>query len=87
MLFVRQLQVQSDDSWGSPDCSEYKNKYGLPSHNLRRYGITALINEGVFPYSICDVLRHKIPGMTEVKMMDNRPKTEDIIKAKEIISK
>jgi hypothetical protein len=48
---------------GSHHCSEYKNKYGLPSHDLRRFGITALINEGVSPYRIWDVVRHKIPGM------------------------
>ena len=87
MLFVKKLQVQSYDSRGSHDCSEYKNKYSLLSHDLRRYGITALINEGVFPYSICDLLRHKISGMSEVKMMHNRPTTEDIIKSMEIIAK
>jgi len=78
---------ENDDSWGSHHCSEYKNKYGLPSHDLRRFGITALINEGVSPYRIWDVVRHKIPGMSEVKMMYNRPTTEDLIEAMEVIAK
>ena len=64
-----------------------KNKYGLPSHDLRRFGITALINEGVSPYRIWDVVRHKIPGMSEVTMMYNRPTTEDLIEAMEVIAK
>ena len=71
---------ENDDSWGSHHCSEYKNKYGLPSHDLRRFGITALINEGVSPYRIWNVVRHKIPGMSEVTMMHNRPTTEDLLK-------
>ena len=78
---------ENDDSWGSHHCSEYKSKYGLPSHDLRRFGITALINEGVSPYRIWDVVRHKIPGMSEVTMMYNRPTTEDLIEAMEIIAK
>ena len=78
---------ENDDSWGSHHCSEYKNKYGLPSHDLRRFGITALINEGVSPYRIWDVVRHKIPGMSEVTMMYNRPTTEDLIEAMEVIAK
>ena len=63
------------------------NKYGLPSHDLRRFGITALINEGVSPYRIWNVVRHKIPGMSEVTMMYNRPTIEDLIEAMEIIAK
>tara|TARA_S200000501_G_scaffold321844_1_gene317505 strand:- start:521 stop:745 length:225 start_codon:yes stop_codon:yes gene_type:complete len=52
------------------------NKYGLTSHYIRRDGITALINEGVSPpFSIWDVIRHKIPGMSEIKMMYNRTTT------------
>ena len=78
---------ENDDSWGSHHCSEYKSKYGLPSHDLRRFGITAIINEGVSPYRIWDVVRHKIPGMSEVTMMYNRPTTEDLIEAIEIIAK
>ena len=77
----------SDDSWGHHHCNEFKNKYGLPSHDLRRFGITALINEGVSPYRIWDVVRHKIPGMSEVTMMYNRPTTEDLIEAMEVIAK
>ena len=77
----------SDDSWGHHHCNEFKNKYGLPSHDLRRFGITALINEGVSPYRIWDVVRHKIPGMSEVTMMYNRPTTKDLIKAMEVIAK
>ena len=80
MLFVKQLHLQSEDSWGSHDCSEYKNKYDLPSHDLRRYEITALINEGVFPYSICDVLRHKILGMSELKMMHKDQHRKTLLK-------
>ena len=64
-----------------------KNKYGLPSHDLRRFGITALINEGVTPYRIWDIVRHKIPGMSEVTMMYNRPTTQDLIEAMEVIAK
>ena len=64
-----------------------KNKYGLPSYYVRRFGITALINEGVSPYRIWDVVRHKIPGMPEVTIMYNRPRTEDLIEAIEIIAK
>ena len=33
----------SDDSWGHYHCNEFKNKYGLPSNDLRRFGIAALI--------------------------------------------
>ena len=77
----------SDDSWGHHHCNEFKNKYGLPSHDLRRFGITALINEGVSPYRIWDVERHKIPGMSEVTMMYNRPRTKDLIEAMEVIAK
>ena len=77
----------SDDSWGHHHCNEFKNKYGLPSHDLRRFGITALINEGVSPYRIWDVVRHKIPGMSEVTMMYNRPTTQDLIEAMEVIAK
>ena len=77
----------SDDSWGHHHCNEFRKKYGLPSHDLRRFGITALINEGVSPYRIWDVVRHKIPGMSEVTMMYNRPTTEDLIEAMEIIAK
>ncbi len=44
---------ENDDSWGSHHCSEYKNKYGLPSYDLRRFGIAALLNEGVSPYRVC----------------------------------
>ena len=43
---------ENDDSWCYHHCSEYKNKYGLPSHDLSRFGITALINESVSPYRI-----------------------------------
>ena len=78
---------ENDDSWGSHHCSEYKNKYGLPSHDLRRFGITALINEGVSPYRIWDVVRHKIPGMSEVTMMYNRPTINDLIEVMEVIAK
>ena len=41
------LIKNSDDSWEHPHCNEFKNKYGLPSHDLRRFVITALINECV----------------------------------------
>ena len=56
-------------------------------HHLRRFGITALINEGVSPYRIWDVVRHKIAGMSEVIMIYNRPTTEDLIEAMEVIAK
>ena len=56
-------------------------------HDLRRFGITALINEGVSPYKIWDVVRHKIQGMSEVIMMYNRPMTADLIVAMEVIAK
>ena len=56
-------------------------------HDLRRFGITALIYEGVSPYKIWDAVRHKIPGMSEVIMMHNRPTTEDLIEAMEVIAK
>ena len=51
------------------------------------FGITALINEGVSPYRIWDVVRHKIPGMSEVTMMYNRPTTKDLIEAMEVIAR
>ena len=57
------------------------------SHHLRRFRITALINESVSPYRIWDVVRHKIPGMSEVTMMYNKPTTEDLIEAMGIIAK
>ena len=78
---------ESDDSWGHHHCNQFRNKYGLPSHDLRRFGITALINEGVSPYRIWGVVRHKIPGMSEVTMMYNRPTIEDLKEAMEIIAK
>ena len=56
-------------------------------HDLRRFGITALIKEGVSPYRIWDVVRHKIPGMLEVIIMYNRPTTEDLIEAMEVFAK
>ena len=74
---------ENDDSWGSHHCSEYKNKYGLPSHDLRRFGITALINENVSPYRIWDVVRHKIPGMSELTMMYNRTDQQQLILLKQ----
>jgi hypothetical protein len=78
----------SDDSWAHyHNCNEFKNKYGLPSHDLRRFGITALINEDISPNRIWDVVIHKIPCMSEVTMMYNRPTTEDLIEAMEIIAK
>ena len=40
-----------------------------------------LINEGVSLYRIGDVFRHKIPGMSEVTMMYNRPTIQDLIEA------
>ena len=56
-------------------------------HDLRRFVITALINESVSSYRIWDVIRHKIPGMSEVVMMYNRLTTEDLIEAMEVIAK
>ena len=56
-------------------------------HDLRRFGITGLINEGVSPSRIWDVVRHKTPGMSEVIMMYNRPMTEGLIEAMEVIAK
>ena len=47
----------------------------------------AQINEGVSPYRIWDEVRHKIPGMSEVTMMHNRPTTQDLIEAMEVIAK
>ena len=79
MLFVKQLHLQSEDSWGSHECSEYKNKYDLPSHDLRRYGITALINKDVYPYRIWDLVWDIIQGISDVTMMSNKPTTEDLI--------
>ena len=58
-----------------------------PTHDLIRFGITALIKEGLSPYRIWDVVRHKIPGISEVIMMCNRPTTEDLIEAMEVIAK
>ena len=87
MLFVKQLQLQRDDSWDLHYCSEYKNKYNLRFHNLRRYGITALINKGIYPYRIWDGVRHIIPGISDVTMLCNKPITKDLIEAIEIVAK
>ena len=46
-----------------------------------------LINEDVSLYRIGDVFRHKIPGMSEVTMLYNRPTTKDLIEAMEVIAK
>ena len=46
-----------------------------------------LINEGVSLYRIRDVFRHKIPGMSEVTMLYNRPTTKDLIEDMEVIAK
>ena len=56
-------------------------------HDLRRFEIIAIINEGLSPYRIWDIVRHKIPGMSEVIMMYNRLTTEDLIEAMEVIAK
>lgn len=60
--------------------TNYLSWYGLTFHNLRRVVITALINEGVSPYRICDVVRHKIQGMSEVIMMHNLPTATEFLK-------
>ena len=62
-------------------------KFGLPSNDLRRFGITELTNDGVSSYRIWGVVRHEISGMSEVTMMYNRPTTEDLIEAMEVIAK
>ena len=49
--------------------------------------IKALRNEGVYHYRIWNVVGYKIPGMSEVTMMYNRPTKEDLIEAIEIIAK
>ena len=38
-------------------------------------------------HRIWDVARHKIPGISEVIMMYNRPKTQDLIEAMKVIAK
>ena len=61
--------------------------YYLITLKKKRFRITALINEGGSPYRVWDVVIHKIPGISEVTMMYNRPTTEDLIEAMEIIAK
>ncbi len=43
--------------------------------------------KALLPTGIWDVLRHKIPGMSEVTMMYNSPITEGLIEALELIAK
>ena len=73
---INTLEIDRQVFWQT----NYLSWYGLTSHDLRRVVITALINEGVSPYRIWDVVRHKIPGISEVTMMYNRPTTTEFLK-------
>ena len=69
---------QTNDSWGSHWVSEYRNKYNLASHDLRRYVITKLNLAGVSPYIIYEVTRQKMEGMSDVTIRYTRPTTEEL---------
>jgi integrase len=69
---------QTNDSWGSHWVSEYRNKYNLASHDLRRYVITKLNLAGVSPYIIYEITRQKMEGMSDVTIRYTRPTTEEL---------
>jgi len=76
---------ETNDSWGTHWVSEYKNKYNLLSHDLRRYAVTKLEVAGVTPGIIYEVIRHKIPGASEVTLRYLRPTTTELREAMEIL--
>ena len=55
-------------------------------HDLRRSGITALINESVSFFRIWKIVRVEIARFPEIIMIYKRP-TKDLIKTMEIIAK
>ena len=55
-------------------------------HDLRRSGITALINESVSFFRIWKIVRVEIARLPEIIMIYKRP-TKDLIKTMEIIAK
>ena len=75
----------TNDSWGTHWVSEYKNKYNLLSHDLRRYAVTKLEVAGVTPGIIYEVIRHKIPGSSEVTLRYLRPSPEELREAMELL--
>ena len=75
----------TDDSWGAHWVSEYRNKYNLLSHDLRRFAVTKLNNAGVSPYILFEITRHKVTGMSDVVAQYTRPTTEELRKAIELL--
>ena len=75
----------NNDSWGAHHVSEYKEKYNLLSHDLRRYAVTKLTLEGVSPFIIFEITRQKIEGMSEVISMYTRPSPEELREAMELL--
>ena len=75
----------TDDSWGAHWVSEYRNKYNLLSHDLSRYAVTKQNNEGVSPYILFEITRHKVTGMSDVVAQYTRPTTEELRKAMELL--
>tara|TARA_B100000700_G_scaffold306058_1_gene380844 strand:- start:580 stop:798 length:219 start_codon:yes stop_codon:yes gene_type:complete len=63
---------------GRTSPSEYTKKYGFPSHDLRRFGVTLLNLESVSPYIIYAITRRKIEGMRDINLLYTRPSIDDL---------
>ena len=63
---------------GRTSLGEYSKKYGLPSHDLRRFGVTLLKLAGVSPYIMYAITRHKIEGMSDINLLYTRPSIDDL---------
>jgi len=74
------------DHWGEAHVGEYKTKYNLKSHQLRKYAITKLELSGKStPGIIWEIVRHKIPGASEVTIGYLVPTPEELREAMEIL--
>ena len=68
----------TNDGWGGHHLGEYTKKYGFPSHDLRRFGVTLLNLAGVSPYIMYAITRHKIEGMSDINLLYTRPSIDDL---------
>ena len=75
----------TNDSWGAHHTGEYTDKYGFSSHKLRSYAITRLTLNGVSPFIIYEITRHKIAGLSDVIQQYTRPSTDELRQAMEIL--
>ena len=59
--------------------------YGVSAHDLRSFSITKLTLEGVTPFTIYEITRHSIPGISDVVKIYTRPTIEEVRQAMELI--